>query len=322
MEGTPTIKVMKIGLIDVDCRSRNRFPNLALMKISAWHKGNGDAVEWYNPWQRYDTVYMSKIFSFTEDWVDCINADNVVKGGTGYDMKTKLDDRIEHVTPDYSIYGDIPDNLAYGFLTRGCPNHCKWCCVPLKEGEIKPYEKAEYIFTKGRTSAILMDNNVLASEYGLGEIEKIAANGWKVDFNQALDARKVTKEIADLLARVKWIKRIRFGCDTHMQVDECENAIQLIRAAGYNGEFFLYCIITSDFDESLQRIEHWKTYKRILPFAQPYRPIGMKNYQVPEWQRDLARYTNRKEIYKSLNSFSEFVPRIGFKCEKYYELMN
>lgn len=122
---------MNIGLIAVD----SDFPNLALMKISQYHKNNGDAVEWYTPFNEYDIVYMSKIFSFTPDYNQWItNAKHIRKGGTGYDLHITLPEEMEYVKPDYSIYPHIDNKTAYGFLTRGCPNKCKWCVVPRKEG--------------------------------------------------------------------------------------------------------------------------------------------------------------------------------------------
>lgn len=101
-----------------------------------------------------------------------------------------------------------------------------------------------------------MDNNILASNYGLQQIEKIIKLGVKVDFNQGLDARLITDEIARLLARVKWIKRIRFGCDTPGQIAEVERASALIDKYGYKGEYFLYCILM-DFKESFARVNYW-----------------------------------------------------------------
>ena len=122
---------MVIGLIAVD----SKYPNLALMKLSAYHKAKGDLVEWYTPFQHYDVVYMAKVFTFTPDYYQVIaNADKVEKGGTGYDIRKTLPLEIDRLQPDYSIYNIAPD-LAYGFLTRGCPNKCKWCVVPQKEGE-------------------------------------------------------------------------------------------------------------------------------------------------------------------------------------------
>ena len=125
------------------------------MKLSAWHKGQGDTVEWYNQLfhsmgEPFDKVYMSKVFSFTPDYPYHVNADEVIKGGSGYcirlvDGKEVLDKskdielphEIETIYPDYEIYYDkIPKvkNTAYGFLTRGCPRGCNFCHVKDKEG--------------------------------------------------------------------------------------------------------------------------------------------------------------------------------------------
>lgn len=121
---------MNIGILAVD----STFPNLALMKISACHKKQGDSVEWYNPFNYYDKLYMAKVFSFTEDYLQYItNADCIEKGGTGYDIKKMLPPEIDRIQPDYSIYPNIDSKTAYGFLTRGCPNKCKWCIVPKKK---------------------------------------------------------------------------------------------------------------------------------------------------------------------------------------------
>ena len=192
---------MNIGLIAVD----SKYPNLALMKISAFHRKQGDLVEWYTPFQHYDIVYISKVFTFTPDFDMIItNAEQIERGGTGYDVVKTLPDYIDSLQPDYDLY-EIDVNLAYGFLTRGCPNHCKWCVVPKKEGDVKPYMDIEEIAVNGRNKVILMDNNILASDYGLSQIEKIVRLKLKVDFNQALDARLVTDEVAKMLAKVKMI---------------------------------------------------------------------------------------------------------------------
>ena len=251
---------MKIGLIDVDGK---KYPNLALMKISAWHKGNGDSVEWYDPIfsGHMDRVYMSKVFSFTQDYDSPIDADEIIKGGTGYDIASRLDDEIDRLQPDYSIYSFIPKDTAYGFLTRGCPNRCPWCVVPRKEGRIRPYMDVDEIAIDGRNNLILMDNNILAAgEYATLQLEKIIERGYRVDFNQALDARLVDDRFASLLAKVKWIHgRIRFGCDTHGQIAECERAMTLINGYGFTGEYFLYTMIggKNDFRESYERISYW-----------------------------------------------------------------
>lgn len=226
----------RIGLIDVD---GHNYPNLALMKISRFHKLRGDHVEWYNHIDtRYDKVYMSKVFTHTPDYTYYINADEVEKGGTGYSLTTELPPEIDSLQPDYTLYPNIDTHTAYGFLTRGCPNKCKWCIVPKKEGNIRPYMDVDDIAIDGRKNLILMDNNILASGYGIHQIEKIIERGYRVDFNQAMDARLVTLSIAKRLAKVRWIKRIRFGCDTPGQIEHCENAISMIDHFGYKGEYF------------------------------------------------------------------------------------
>ena len=299
---------MNIGLIAVD----SNYPNLALMKLSAWHKSRGDAVEWYTPFSRYDRVYMAKVFTFTPGYGYYVNADEVEKGGTGYDLQKTLPEEIDRMQPDYSLYPQIDKKTAYGLLTRGCPNRCKWCIVPEKEGKISPYMDVEEIAAGGRTDLILMDNNVLASGYGLRQIEKIVRMGYRVDFNQGLDARLVTDDIARLLARVKWIKRIRFGCDTPQQIDECERATSLIDRYGYRGEYFFYCILLDDFNESFSRVNHWRSRGgRFLPHAQPYRDVNNPHHIVPQWQK-------KKQVFRTCE-FKDFEPRKGFRCRQYFE---
>ena len=305
---------MNIGILAVD----SNYPNLALMKISSYHKARGDNVEWYNPLCSYDKVYIAKVFSFTPDYGYYINADQVEKGGTGYDIKKVLLPEIDRMIPDYDLY-NVDKNLAYGFLTRGCPNHCKWCVVPKKEGNIATYMDIEEIAVNGRKNIILMDNNILASDYGLQQIEKIISMGVRVDFNQGLDARLVTDDIARLLARVKWIKLIRFGCDTPGQIAECERATALIDKYGYKGEYFFYCILLKDFKEAFERVNHWKKKGgRFLPHCQPYRDLNNPRQIIPQWQKDLAGWADKKWIFRSCE-FKDFIPRKGFVCSEYFD---
>ena len=287
---------MKVGLIAVD----SKYPNLALMKVTRYHREKGDEVEWYTPFEQYDKVYVAKVFSFTEDFGQVIaNAHEVVRGGTGYCITSELPDYIDRMQPDYSIYPSIDERTAYGFLTRGCPNHCKWCVVPEKEGGIRPYMDVEEIAIGGRDHLILMDNNVLASDYGLAQIEKIADLGLRVDFNQALDARLVTDEVAKLLARVKWIRHIRFGCDTRGQIRYCDEATDMINRYGFKGEYFFYCILLGKEEECLARINHWRDKGgRYIPYCQPYRDPRRHVQLIPRWQKDIAGWCNRREIFQ------------------------
>lgn len=306
---------MNIGLMAVD----SQYPNLALMKISAWHKSQGDAVEWYTPFGRYDMVYMAKVFSFTPDYGHWItNTTHIRKGGTGYDVHSRLPEEMEFVTPDYSLYPSIDRKTAYGFLTRGCPNRCKWCVVPRKEGGIRPYMDVDDVATDGRTNLVLMDNNILACDYGLQQIEKIVERRYRVDFNQALDARLVTDDIARLLARVRWLNQIRFGCDTPRQIEECERAMQLIdRHRGKPASYLMYTMIGSDFDEAYRRLSHFRTFPRVRVVAQPFRDVDNPHQVIPQWQHDMARWSMRRELYASCD-FKDFEPRKGFKCSEYF----
>ena len=308
---------MNIGLIDVD--GHNNYPNLALMKISRYHKNLGDTVEWYTPFGEYDIVYMSKVFQFTPDYGYVIeNAKKIVKGGTGYDIHKKLPEEIDLLQPDYSIYPSIDRKTAYGFLTRGCPNRCRWCIVPEKEGGVYPYMDIDDIAIDGRNKIILMDNNILASDYGLQQIEKMGKMNIRVDFNQGLDARIVTDEIAGLLAKLKWIRYIRFGCDTPRQVEECKRAMRLIDSYGYKGQYFLYTIIL-DLEESYRRISVWRDRSwRATPHGQPYRDFNNPKQTIPQWQKDMARWADRKEVYRSVD-FKDYSPRKGFYCREYFK---
>lgn len=150
---------MNVGLIDVDS---HHFPNLCLMKLSAYHKRNGDTVEWYAPGKHYDIVYQSKVFdeTYSKDITFVPDADTIIRGGTGYGLNNTLPADVEHTMPDYSLYG-ITDT-AYGFLSRGCPRHCSFCIVGDKEG-LRSHKVADLSeFWNGQRIIELLDPNLLA----------------------------------------------------------------------------------------------------------------------------------------------------------------
>ena len=200
--------------------------------------------------------------------------------------------------------------------------------VPRKEGAIRPYMDIDQIATPQRRKVILMDNNILAAgDYAKEQLQKIIDRGYRVDFNQALDARLVTDEFAAQLAQISWLeRRIRFGCDTPAQVKECERAMELINSHGYKGQFFLYTMLNDNFEECYERINHWwKKNKelvaqhhksRVYPYAQPYRDPYNPARPIPQWQKDLAGWVNKKMLFEKI-SFEEFEPRKGFRCREY-----
>lgn len=200
---------MKIGLLDIDSHAKVKkwgaavYPNLALCKIAAYHKQRGDDVEWASQLEHYDILYRSKVFTFTPDDSNIYSADKVVCGGTGYDIRSHLPQEMDDCQPDLSIYPTIPKDISYGFLSRGCPNRCKWCVVPEKEGMVKPYWDIDRV-ANGNKKIVLMDNNILAlPDYFAEQANKIIERGYRIDFNQAIDARLVNEDNAKLLAKIR-----------------------------------------------------------------------------------------------------------------------
>ena len=327
---------MRIGLIDIDCHAAKKkwgatiYPNLALCKIAAYYKQRGDTVEWASAFEHYDILYKSKIFNFSPDDLTIYDADVIYKGGTGYSITSELPKEIDDTQPDYSIYPNIPKDTSYGFLTRGCPNKCAWCVVPKKEGQIRPYWDVDRV-ANGRHKLVLMDNNILAGgQYAIDQIKKIIDKGYYIDFNQAIDARLVTKEWAELLAKVKWLDhgRIRFGCDNKSQISECEKAMQLIDSFGFKGQYFLYCMLHGTLQDSYERIFYWWSIEQkirkhkiegnhIYAYAQPYRDPIHPNNHIPQWQKDMACWVNKKAHFVA-HSFMSFEPRKGFRCSEYF----
>ncbi len=306
---------MIIGLIDVD---GHNFPNLALMKISAFHKKKEDKVEWYSIFEQYDIVYKAKVFTFTPDYnLQITNAKKIILGGTGYNSNNKIPD--EKIQPDYQLYSNAnyyKQEQAYGFLTRGCPNKCEWCIVPEKEGNITPYMDIEEI-AQDKKQVILMDNNVLASDWGLMQIEKAIKLGLKIDFNQGLDARIIANniEIVKLLSKVKWINYLRMACDSSNMKAPLKKATELLRKNGCTPKTYFIYVLLRELNESYERVNFCKSLKLDV-HSQPYRDFTV-NQIIPQWQKDMARYTNKKQLYKSMD-FKEYKPRKNFKCEQYF----
>ena len=262
---------MRIGLHDAEAehfRRKKTFPNYALMKLSAWHKAQGDAVEWWEPLGHFDRVYSSKVFDFTPE--NPYLPPDTVKGGTGYGLFTELAPEIDAVFPDYSIYPNC--DYAIGYLTRGCPNRCRWCIVPKKEGGIRPYRAWQDLVRPDTDKLVLMDNNILACDYGIEQLAGLIGSGYRIDLNQGMDARLVTSEVADILARLKWINYLRFSCDQESQIEPVLHTCELLKERGIKPyRVFVYLLVTADLGSAARRVEALKGLRGINLYAQAER---------------------------------------------------
>ena len=293
---------MRVALHDSD---NTGFPNLALMKLSAWHKAQGDTVEWWTPLLTYDRVYSSKVFTFTDE--NPYLPPDTIKGGTGYGKLDELPQEVDAMFPDYSIYPDC--DHAIGFLTRGCIRKCPWCIVPKKEGQIKPYQTWQEIKRPDSRDIVFMDNNVLACQHGLEQIEDMGGKNVRVDFNQGLDARLITDDVAQMLAMVKWINYIRMSADTDAMLDVVLTAIDRLGKYGVKPYRVFVYVLVQDIESAERRVI---TLRNIgaNPFAQPYRDFTT-NAEPPLEQRQLARWVNHKAIFKTVSTFAEYQARKG-----------
>ena len=270
---------MRVGLHDADMehlntkRRQKTFPNYALMKISAYHKSLGDVVEWWIPNGEYDRVYSSKVFSFTPENPN-LPADTI-KGGTGYGLFSDLPSEIDEMFPDYSLYPDC--DYAIGYITRGCPNNCRWCVVPRKEGAIKPYRTWQQLVRPDTDKLVLMDNNILACEYGINQLASLIGSGYRIDLNQGMDARLVTDDIAQILSKLKWIKYLRFSCDTTAQIEYIQKTAEMLGKRGIKPyRLFIYLLVTEDLDNAEYRVEQLKKLRGITIYAQAERKLDGK----------------------------------------------
>lgn len=306
---------MRIGLIDVD---GHNFPNIPLMKISAFHKAQQDHVEWYQPlWGgRYDRAYMSKVFSFTPDYPWHVDADEIITGGSGYAISNEngrevyhkkrdndLPHEIEHIYPDYSIYPQYTKETAYGFLTRGCPRGCEFCHVAAKEGRCSCKVADLDEFWKGQKNIVLCDPNMLASRDHKDLLQQLIDSKAKVDFNQGLDIRLITNKNIDLISKLK-LKTVHFAYDRIEDKAVIEPALKMFKeATGYDRHKVMVYILTN-YNSTLEDDLHRITFVgRKLGF-QPYPMIYDKEHCDPIYNK-LQRWCN-PVIFNSVKSFEEY----------------
>lgn len=306
---------MKIGLIDVDGRN---FPNLPLMKISAWHKQQGDPVEWYQGIlsDHMDRVYMSKVFSFTPDYEWVVDADEVIRGGSGYaidlvdgkevyhkERDADLPNEVEHMYPDYSLYPELTEDTAYGFLTRGCPRGCSFCHVEAKEGRCSRKVADLDEFWRGQKNIILCDPNILAYQGHKELLQQLVDSKAYVELNQGIDVRLITNENIDLLRQIK-MKMVHFAFDHYDDKDIIVPKLQMYREATGYGHNKVMVFVLVNFDSTLEQDLERIYIIRDIGF-EPYVMIYDKEHCDSIYKR-LQRWCNSKFIFRSTKRFEEY----------------
>ena len=282
---------MKIGLLDVD---GHNFPNFALMKIASYHKQRGDDVEWVNGFERYNRIYKSKVFTFTPDDLTAYQADEIIQGGTGYDIKSRLPDEIEaHRGLDYSIYPQHPFSIQ--FYSRGCIRHCPFCLVHDKEGGIRSVDpvtwnpKAEWIE--------VLDNNFFAAPDWRDAIADLRKQRLPVKFH-GVDVRIMDEEQAEALNSVKMKGYVHIAWD----LPQLDLTSRLEAMTKYIKPYKIACYVLVGFNSTREQDLHrLNTLKRlgILPFVQAFRDY--ENQRKPsQYEKDIARWANPRPHYVSI----------------------
>ena len=316
---------MRIGLIDVD---GHNYPNLPLMKLSAWHKTQGDQVEWYMPLfhsigEPFDRVYMSKVFSFTPDFEYPINAKEVVKGGSGYCIELEngkevyhterdknLPPEIEHIYPDYSLYPEQCEDTAYGFLTRGCPRGCHFCHVEAKEGRCSHKVADLSEFWRGQKNIVLCDPNLIACPDWKDLLQQLIDSKAKVNINQGIDIRMMTEEKAEMIRKLR-VDTVHFAWDRYEDKDIIVPKFKAFKdITGWKCRKTSVYVLTNfntTFEQDLERIYTL----RDLDYD-PYVMIYDKEHtKGTDKCRMLQRWCNNRKIFKTTPRFEDYDPKRG-----------
>ncbi len=312
---------MRIGLIDVD---GHNFPNLALMKISAWHKKNGDSVIWYEPLihgfpnQPLDRVYISKVFSeeYTSDYPYFVNANEIIKGGSGYCIslengkevfdKSKdieLPYEIENIYPDYDLYG-ITDT-AYGFLTRGCPRDCNFCHVAEKEGKCSVKVADLDMFWRGQKNIVLLDPNITACKWWKQLFQQLIDSKAWVDFTQGLDIRLMTEEKAEMLKQMK-VKQVHFAWDRYEDKDIVIPKFEMVKQITHLDKRKLIVYVLTNFNTTHEQdLERIYTLKDLgyWPYVMIYNKEKLPKGHIT---RKMQRWVNMRAIFDKVENFADY----------------
>lgn len=296
---------MKIGIIDDD---GGKWPNLALMKLSAWHKQLGDEVEWYMPLLHghVDIAYEAKVFTFNKDFESPIYADAVVRGGSGFyhtNGGDPLPNGVEHIYPDYSIYG-IKDT-AYGFLTRGCPRGCSFCIVGEKDGRRSRKVADLNEFWNGQKNITLLDPNFFACKEWPGLAEQLIRSGAYIDFNQGIDVRVITEDMCEALRDMR-IKCVHCAWDRPEDEEYVLRGIDMLKRKTGLRRQKIVCYVLTNYDTTFEQDIHRVMTLRDLG-VDPYVMIYQKE-SLPRGHKLKAfqRWVNAKCIFMSCETFDEY----------------
>ncbi|KKL78847.1 hypothetical protein LCGC14_2020740 [marine sediment metagenome] len=300
---------MKVLLMDLDViKQRKPSPNLALMKLSAFHKARGDEVFLNFPLYRPDSTYASCVFTWNAKRKATV-PDGAILGGSGIDLKAELLLEVEHIMPDYSLYPNVAPpwkDSSIGFTSRGCIRKCPWCIVPEKEGQIKPWSRIYEFWDRRHRKITLLDNNLLAAPNWQQTMEDLLAEGLEVDFNQGLDIRLVNEKNVGYLKTVK-TEKLRFAFDDIACESAVRRGIELLLANGLNSRHlsFYFLVGFSDDDAVLERVNILQSYNVDIY------PMAYKGNNGKEPARRVLEVANLPLFHGSRRNISKFLRLVG-----------
>lgn len=336
---------MRIGLIDYD----SKIVNLAIMKLSAYYKEQGDQVV-LNPSspEGLDKTFVSVLFTKNRDAALAAYSayPDVEFGGTGYSLTVELPPQIESMRPDYSLYSkdDIFPRIAgriattktklkkateivdagIGFSTRGCIRtaaSCPWCAVPPKEGKLRQVAEIEELLNPRSNKLILLDNNFTADLLVLSKLATIKRLGLTIDLTQGIDVRLVTDEIAHALSEVKHMRSLHYAWDSIQSENVVLKGVATLTRHVKSWRHMCYCLagFNTTFEEDMMRVRKLHEVG-VLPYIMIYRNphekdvvhTPMTHYAQVKLQH-FCRWVNAK-LFKSL-PFNDYKPWINARAK-------
>lgn len=311
---------MKVAILDID----SKIPNLALMKIAAYHHAAWDRYDFfkfnYSAYPRkskpktivfdgtgYDIVYASIIFTTNQDCLEVKNCPNVVIGGSGYDLKKELPSEIAELPPRYSLYEKYGIDSGFGFITRGCIRNCYFCFVPKKEGKLKFNCDFDIIADTKFDRIELMDNNILAYPNHKEQFRKIIKSGKQVSFNQGLDIRLIDDENSELLSKMRYKGEYTFAFDdvkSRPVIEERYEVVKRYIQADWKVRFFIYCHPTETTMRDIKERILWCRDNKALPYIM--RDFACYTDKHSDFYTDLASWCNQPGIFKNM-TFRQFL---------------